>query len=131
MGSFVLARMSFRNLFKKPATRLYPVVASVVTPMTKGHIVNDIEACILCGICAKKCPSLALAVDRAAGTWIIDPYACIQCYTCVRTCPKDSLTMLAQYTPASVTMASQTLVKPEAEAETEVGAEVGTPLKTE
>lgn len=117
MGSFVLARMSFRNLFKKPATRLYPVVAPVATPMTKGHIVNDIEACILCGICAKKCPSLALAVDKTARTWAIDPYACIQCYTCVRTCPKHSLTMLAQYTPASAAKASQTLIKPEAKPE--------------
>ncbi|MDR2492445.1 MAG: 4Fe-4S binding protein [Coriobacteriales bacterium] len=102
MGSFHLARMSMRNLFSKPATRRYPTEAPSFAPMTKGHVVNDIALCILCGICVKKCPADALVVDKPAGTWAIDPFACVQCYTCVRACPKDSLSMLPDYTKAAV-----------------------------
>ncbi|MCL1880277.1 MAG: 4Fe-4S dicluster domain-containing protein [Actinomycetia bacterium] len=111
MGSFVLGGVTFGNLFKKPATKMYPVVAPTYTAMTKGSIVNDIEACSLCSICAKKCPSLAINVDKPGKTWEIDPFACIQCYTCVRACPKDCLTMLAQYTAPSTTKEYKTLVK--------------------
>jgi len=113
MGSFHLTKMSFRNLFKKPATKLYPVVPPVYTPMTKGRIVNDISVCILCGICEKKCPAGALAVDKPAGTWTLDPFACVQCYTCVRACPKGCLTMLAAYTPAAVKKSVRVEKKPE------------------
>jgi len=126
MGSFVLGGMSFANLFKKPATKMYPVVAPTYTAMTKGHIVNDIDTCILCSICAKKCPSLAITVDKPNKTWSIDPYSCIQCYNCVRSCPKGSLTMLPQYTKVSTVMESITIVKPDAEPSAEAAADKGT-----
>ncbi|MDR3308223.1 MAG: 4Fe-4S binding protein [Coriobacteriales bacterium] len=113
MGSFYLTKMSLRNLFKKPATKMYPVAAPVYTPMTKGHVENDIETCILCGICEKKCPTLAIVVDKPAETWTIDPFACIQCYTCIRACPKSSLTMLPQYTGASTGKYLRSVTKPE------------------
>jgi formate hydrogenlyase subunit 6/NADH:ubiquinone oxidoreductase subunit I len=113
MGSFHLAKMSFRNLFHKPVTKLYPTEQPVYTPMTKGHIVNDIKTCILCSICDKKCPADAITVDKAAETWTINPFACVQCYTCVRGCPKDSLTMLADYIPSAVAKFNVEVKKPE------------------
>ena len=119
MGSFHLAKMSFRNLFNKPATKMYPVVQPTYTAMTKGRVLNDIEACSLCGICEKKCPSLAIIVDRPAGTWTLDPFACVQCYSCVRACPKDCLTMLASYTPAAVTKSQVVEKKPEVQETTD------------
>ena len=113
MGSFHLTKMSFRNLFKKPATKLYPIVKPVYTPMTKGRVGCDIETCILCGICEKKCPALAISVEKDAETWTLDGFACVQCYTCVRACPKDSLSMLADYTPASTEKVLSVVKKPE------------------
>jgi ech hydrogenase subunit F len=92
--------------------------------MTKGHVVNDIEVCILCGICEKKCPSLAITVDKPAETWIIDPFACIQCYSCIRTCPKDCLTMLPQYTGASTEKCSRSITKPELSPEDKAAQEI-------
>jgi formate hydrogenlyase subunit 6/NADH:ubiquinone oxidoreductase subunit I len=113
MGSFHLAKMSLKNLFRKPATRLYPIQKPSYFAMTKGRVVNDIKICILCGICEKKCPAGALIVDKPGETWTLDPFACVQCYTCVRTCPKQSLTMLADYTPAAPARVARVEKKPE------------------
>ncbi len=40
---------------------------------------NDVDACILCGICLKRCPCGAIAVDKPARTWSIDRFRCVQC----------------------------------------------------
>jgi ech hydrogenase subunit F len=107
-----LTGMTLKNLVRKPATRLYPVQPQVYTSATKGHVVNDIEQCILCSICEKSCPATALAVDKPAGTWTIDPFSCVQCKTCVRLCPTKSLTMLPNYAPAATTKTTITITKP-------------------
>jgi len=124
LGSFVLGGVSFANLFKKPATKMYPKVQPAYTPMTKGHIVNDIEACTLCGVCAKKCPSDAIVVDKPGRAWSIDPFACIQCNNCVRACPQHCMTMAIQYTSPSTTKEVLTLIKPEKEEVVASGAVV-------
>ena len=108
MGSFMLTKMSFRNLFKKPATKMYPVEAPVFTSRTKGHVANDIEQCILCGVCEKRCPTSAITVEKDAGTWTINPFRCIQCMFCVRACPVQSLSMEQDYTSPSTLMYSHT-----------------------
>jgi len=115
MGSFVLGGVSMSNLFKKPATKMYPNVQPTYTPMTKGHIENDIEACSLCGVCAKRCPSNAIVVDKPNRVWSVNPFACIQCDNCVRACPKHCITMEIQYTSPSTTKEIVTLIKPEEE----------------
>lgn len=56
-----------------------------------GEIKCDLDACIFCGICVKKCPVSALTVDRAAKTWEIDKDACVLCNVCVTACPKKCL----------------------------------------
>jgi formate hydrogenlyase subunit 6/NADH:ubiquinone oxidoreductase subunit I len=116
MGSFHLTKMSLRNLLGKPATKMYPTVVPQYHARTKGHVVIDIETCILCSICEKKCPALAIIVDKPAGTWTIDPFACVQCLTCIRACPKDSLTMDTAYAPAATAMWTHVEHKPVNEA---------------
>jgi formate hydrogenlyase subunit 6/NADH:ubiquinone oxidoreductase subunit I len=113
MGAFTLTKMALRNLRSKPVTQLYPQQPPIYTPMTKGHIANDIELCILCSICEKRCPATALAVDKPHGTWTINPFSCVQCGTCVRVCPKKSLSMHPSYAPAAPTMSSITMTKSE------------------
>lgn len=87
-----------KNLFSKPATRKYPFEPKVYPERTRGHVVNDMDVCVLCGLCSIKCPTRAITVDKAAKTWNIRPMSCIQCRSCVDNCPKKCLSMDTQYT---------------------------------
>ena len=97
MGSFKLGTMTLRSLVSKPETVLYPFESKPSPAGLKGHIANDMDACILCGICQRTCPSGALTVDKAAQTWAIDRFRCVQCAACTRACPKECLTMEGSY----------------------------------
>ena len=61
----------------------------------KGPLVNDLETCIFCSLCAKNCPQNAIKVDRKAKLWEIDHALCVQCGKCIRKCPKKSLSFEA------------------------------------
>lgn len=116
MGSFKLGGMTTRSLFKKSECQMYPVNVREPFERTKGHVSNDIEACILCGICEKRCPTVAIAVDKAAGTWTIDVFRCIQCRACVLACPKNCLTMETTYSAPATAKGTVTVTKAEAAA---------------
>ena len=101
MGFFGLGKMTFGSLFKKPETVQYPAETKPAPAGLKGHVENDVDACVLCGICAKRCPADAISVDKEARTWTVNRFQCIQCYTCVRECPKHCLTMDPAYAPVA------------------------------
>ncbi len=88
----------FKNLFSKPATRKYPFEPKEYPERTRGHVVNDMDVCVLCGLCSIKCPTRAITVDKAAKTWSIRPMSCIQCRSCVDNCPKKCLSMDTHFT---------------------------------
>ncbi|WP_051689296.1 NADH-quinone oxidoreductase subunit I [Butyrivibrio sp. AE2032] len=90
-----MAIVSFKNtvihnLLSKPKTRK---VEKEYPQGTRGHVENDMDLCILCGLCSIKCPTHAITVDKAEKTWSIRPMSCIQCRCCVDNCPKKSLSM--------------------------------------
>ncbi|MEG0505531.1 MAG: 4Fe-4S dicluster domain-containing protein, partial [Raoultibacter sp.] len=87
------------SLFKKPETIQYPAQTRFVPEGLKGHVVIEINDCILCGICMKRCPTGAISVDKPAATWSIDRFRCVQCGSCVRECPKNCLSMDPAYAP--------------------------------
>ena len=100
-----------KNLFSKPATRLYPQQPNEYTDRTRGHVVNDIDNCIFCGMCERKCPTGAIKVDRNAKTWKINRFDCVQCACCVKNCPKKSLSMGRTYPEPADKKTEDTLQK--------------------
>jgi len=115
MGSFKIGRSLVSSTFKKPSTRRYPEVKREWQENTKGHIEIDAGSCILCGICAKKCPADALTVDKQARKWTIDRMSCVQCRSCVESCPKSCLFMRNDYIQPSATKVIDTVDIPEKE----------------
>lgn len=98
------------GLFGKAATTSYPLKPKVNDPLVRGHIHNDIDSCIFCGICRKKCPTMAIGVNRDEKTWAIERFLCVQCNCCVEVCPKKCLYMKNELTPVS-TVPTKDVVK--------------------
>lgn len=103
MAYLHFARTVLASLFQKPATTSYPFTPREYPDKTRGKVAINIDDCIYCGMCMRKCPADAITVDRAQKTWTINPFSCVQCACCVDNCPKKCLHMEVHYTaPASV-----------------------------
>ncbi|MDR3294259.1 MAG: 4Fe-4S dicluster domain-containing protein [Clostridiales Family XIII bacterium] len=98
MAILKIGKMIMGSLFKKPATLMYPVIPRQWQEKTRGHIEVVMADCILCGICARKCPTDAITVAKDARTWTIQRMQCVQCSCCVEVCPKKCLTNKNEYT---------------------------------
>lgn len=98
MNTMKFTGVVLKNLFSKPVTRPYPEQPREYPERTRGHVEIDIDTCVLCSLCARKCPTGAITVDRAAKLWEIERFGCIQCGCCVETCPKKCLSMKQSYT---------------------------------
>lgn len=105
-------QIALKNLFSKPATSQYPFKPKEYPEKSRGHVEINIDDCILCGICSRKCMSGAITVDRNNKTWTIERMGCVQCQACVNACPKNCLTMAAGYTPPSTEKTVNTYAKP-------------------
>jgi ech hydrogenase subunit F len=113
MSLFTFAKTEFHNLFSRPVTEQYPQKPKQFKERTRGHIENNIDLCILCGMCARKCPSNAITVNRAERTWEIRPFSCVQCGSCVENCPKKCLSMCQSYTRPGPEQTARLLRKPQ------------------
>ncbi|MBF0360592.1 MAG: 4Fe-4S dicluster domain-containing protein [Oligoflexia bacterium] len=87
-------------LFKKPFTVKYPFEKLELSKIHRGHISIEIDKCIFCGICEKKCPPKAIAVSKADQSWEIDRLSCVTCNACVEACPKKCLHSEQHWSPA-------------------------------
>lgn len=83
----------FKNFMSKPATRLYPTTTREPFERTRGRIFIEMESCVYCGMCERKCPADAISVDRANSTWELNAFRCIVCGECVSCCPKKCISM--------------------------------------
>jgi formate hydrogenlyase subunit 6/NADH:ubiquinone oxidoreductase subunit I len=91
---FDMMKNIFKNLGSKPATRNYPFDKREPFKNTRGQVAGvDIDTCIFCGICSKKCPADAITVNRNEKSWEINNFKCVVCGVCSEACPKKCLHM--------------------------------------
>ncbi len=90
-----------KNILSAPVTERYPFVPKEYPAGARGKVSIDIDKCIFCGICQRKCPTAAINVDKAAKAWAIDRLGCISCNSCVDVCPKKCLALDKKYSPCS------------------------------
>lgn len=100
LGNF--SKTQLKNLFRSPATEKYPDAPASFKEGTRGHVINDMDKCVLCTLCQMRCPTGAIKIDKKEQTWSIRPFSCIQCRNCVENCPKRSLSMGVEYTEPGV-----------------------------
>jgi ech hydrogenase subunit F len=86
-----------KNLVTEKATRLYPFEERQPYDHARGELVNDVNKCNFCGICAAKCPSACITVDKKTATWECALFSCLFCGICVEACPKKSLAQKTDY----------------------------------
>ncbi len=89
-----------KNLLTGPATLMYPKRKRTYTPITRGRVEVDINKCIFCGMCSRRCPTDAIKVTKDCKEWQIDRLKCCTCNLCVEICPVKCLSMENQYSPA-------------------------------
>jgi ech hydrogenase subunit F len=98
---FEMTPTILKNLFTKKATRRYPHVVRTPFPHVRGELYNDIENCTFCTVCAVKCPSQCITVDKKTAEWSCDPFVCVYCGICVDVCPAKCLGQKSKYRPVS------------------------------
>lgn len=111
MRTMKFAKTALKNLFSEPVTLPYPEKPMEYQERTRGHVEIDIDTCVLCGLCSRKCPSGVITVNRMEKTWKISPFGCIQCGCCVEVCPKKCLTMKQTYTQPGSEKTEEVVIK--------------------
>jgi ech hydrogenase subunit F len=99
MRLFTMTKTITKNLLAGPATLMYPKRKRIYTEITRGRVEVDINKCIFCGMCDRRCPTDAIVVTKDSKEWKIDRLKCCACNLCVEICPVKCLSMENQYAP--------------------------------
>jgi len=89
-----------KNLFTGYATRLYPVQVREPFENARGHVVFLDDKCTMCGVCALRCPSVAITTDKEKNELTFYPLRCIVCEVCVQACPSDAIELIYRWRPS-------------------------------
>jgi formate hydrogenlyase subunit 6/NADH:ubiquinone oxidoreductase subunit I len=90
-----------KNLFRKPATRLYPKEKVQLPKGFRGKHIVKIDKCIFCKRCENVCPTEAIKVDRERRIVTINFAECIFCGECIKACPKNAIKQTGEMLLAS------------------------------
>jgi ech hydrogenase subunit F len=86
-----------KNLFTGYATRLYPTQVREPFENARGQISFNEDKCIMCSVCAQRCPSVAITVDKKKNELTFHPFRCIVCEVCVHVCPSDAIDLIFKW----------------------------------
>ena len=103
MAYFEMSRLALKWALSKPPTSRYPFEPRRVLARSRGRLVFTKDNCVYCTVCAKKCPTGALTVNRAQKKWAIDRLLCVTCGYCAEVCPKKSLELTTSHGAPAVT----------------------------
>lgn len=98
-----MSRLALKWVLSKPPTSRYPFEPRRPFAGSRGRLVFTRDNCVFCSVCAKKCPTGALTVNRSKKRWAIDRLQCISCGYCVEICPKKSLELTMAHASPAVT----------------------------
>ena len=59
------------------------------------------DKCTMCGVCALRCPSVAITVEKKQNKLTFYPFRCIVCEVCVHACPSDAIDLIFKWRPSS------------------------------
>jgi NADH-quinone oxidoreductase subunit I len=106
--------VTFRNLFRRPVTVMYPDTARPYPERFRGVLAlvyepeSGEEACIGCRLCEFICPPQVIKVEMLkaekrnyARSFSLELYACEFCELCVQVCPTDAIIMLKTFDVAT------------------------------
>ncbi len=86
------------NLFKKPATNLFPESEPVPVPEGfRGKLTYDVEKCVGCRLCVMVCPAGVIEYVpeiKKVTFWL---GRCVFCQQCVDVCPVNALSMSDEF----------------------------------
>ena len=124
-------RLTFRVLFRKKFTRLYPEEPLRMGVETKGQprLVQNEDGtvrCVSCGLCEYVCPAYAIRIEgrptdrpieREPKEFEIDMLRCILCGFCEEVCPEEAIYMsdeleLADFSRAAHLYPMERLLRP-------------------
>ncbi len=103
MAYFEMTWLALKWAVTKPPTSQYPFTPRQAVAGSRGRLVFTKDNCVYCNVCAKKCPTGALKLNRKEKQWIIDRLRCITCGYCVEVCPKKSLELVTDHGQPTVT----------------------------
>jgi formate hydrogenlyase subunit 6/NADH:ubiquinone oxidoreductase subunit I len=103
MPYFAMSKLALKWALTKPPTSRYPFSPRIELADSRGQLKFTKETCVYCTVCAKKCPTGALLVNRTQKRWAIDRLMCITCGYCVEACPKDCLSFDTAHGAPAVT----------------------------
>jgi NADH-quinone oxidoreductase subunit I len=99
-------RITWRYLFKKKITLIFPEEKTPVSPRFRGMLAlrrypNGEERCIACKLCEAVCPANAITIEakmrddgsRRTTRYDLDVFKCINCGLCEQACPVDSIVL--------------------------------------
>ena len=65
MAYFEMSRLALKWALTKPPTSRYPFEPRKALAGSRGRLIFTKDNCVYCTVCAKKCPTGALLVNRA------------------------------------------------------------------